>query len=264
MRRVSILGVGKLGEAIAEGLLASGEIGVLYLVERSEERRQHAARRFRATVTVDPLVACRFSEAIVLAVKPNDLLDLCRQIGPALKPTQSVISAAAGVRLERIQEALGGHSRVARVMPNLAVSRRRAVTGVFSPDLEAKAVGGDLFGLLGKCVLFESEAGIDEMTAVGASAPAFVAEFLDAMISAGEENGLKGAREVVLQMAAGTLEVLAGGKETLAEFVARVRTPGGTTAAGLEKFDEGDLRGILKRAIRASIDRSVALGEEIK
>jgi len=263
MTRVAILGVGKLGESIAEGLLASGEIGLLYLVERSQERRQHAARRFRATVTVDPVAACRFSDVIVLAVKPGDVLELASSIATAIKPGQTVVSVAAGVKTERIKAALGGHQRVARVMPNLAVAVRSAVSGIYSENNEARELATFLFGLLGKAIVVPTEQGIDEMTALGASAPAFVAEFLSGLIAAGEATGLPEAREIILQMTAGTLKILADNKEDISEFVARVRTPGGTTAAGLEEFDKGGFRQILQNAVKASIQRATELDSEV-
>ncbi len=263
MRRIAILGVGKLGEAIAEGLLSSGTAGVLYLVERSEERRQEAARKYRATVTVDPVPACKFSEAIILAVKPGDLLELCRSIAPSLNERQVVISAAAGVTLPRIREALGGHAKVARVMPNLAARMNAAVTGVFSEDEAARATATELFSDLGICIQCADEHEVNQLTALSASGPAFVAEFLEGLQIAAEALGMKHSREVVLKMAVGTVQVLAAGKESPGEFVQRVKTPGGTTAAGLEKFERAGMRETLKEALEAAVRRAGELDKEI-
>lgn len=264
MRKVAILGVGKLGESIAEGLLASGEIGVLYLVERSEERRRDAARRFRATVTMDPIMACKFAEVIIIATKPNDVLDLCRSIATALTPDHTVISVAAGVRLERVREALGGHSQTARAMPNLAIAIRKSVTGVYAEDKEAKEEAEELFGFVGKYISCQNELEIDKITALGASSPGWIAEFLDGLIVAGEQEGLADSRAIILQAAFGVLTMLQGGKESLKDFVAKVRTPGGTTAAGINEFDRGNLRTILHEGVKASISRATELDSEVK
>lgn len=264
MRRIAILGIGKLGEAIAEGLLKSGELGVLYLVERSEERRRDAARKYRATVTVDPLAACKFTEEIILAVKPVDVLDLCRTIAPALKPEQTVISVAAGIKLSRIKEALKGHAQAARVIPNLAVAVRSSITGVYSDNAAAREETSALFQLLGKCVNCADDHGIDQLTALAASAPAFLAEFLEGLQLAGEELHIEGSREVVMQMAQGTVKLLDASRNKLSDFITSVRTPGGTTAAGLQQLDAVHLRDVLRTALEASIKRAGELDSEIQ
>jgi len=262
MLRVAILGVGKLGESIAEGLLAAGTAGVLYLVERSEERRKEAARKYRATVSVDPLAACKFSEVIILAVKPADLLELCRSIVPTLTPKKIVISAAAGITLPRIREALGGHQAVARVMPNLAASTNSAVAGVFSDYEPAQTMALNIFQDLGVCYECLSDAEIDQFTGLTASGPAFVAEFLNCLQMAADELGVKNSKEIVRQMAVGTFKVIDSGKEDMAEFVARVRTPGGTTAAGLALFEKFGMRQMMREALEASIKRAGELDKE--
>ena len=256
MLRVAILGVGKLGESIAEGLLAAGTAGVLYLVERSEERRKEAARKYRATVSVDPVAACKFSEVIILAVKPGDLLELCRTIAPTLTPKKIVISVAAGITLSRIKEALGGHQQVVRVMPNLAASSNAAVAGVYSDDELARNTALKIFRDLGVCYECLNDAEIDQFTGLTASGPGFVFEFLNCMQMAAEELGVKNSKEIVRQMAIGTFKVLDSSKESMAEFVARVKTPGGTTAAGLERFEKFGMRQMMREALEASIKRA--------
>ena len=262
MLRVAILGVGKLGESIAEGLLAAGTAGVLYLVERSEERRKEAARKYRATVSVDPIAACKFSEVIILAVKPTDLLELCRTIAPILTPKKIVISAAAGIVLPRIKEALGGHEAVARVMPNIAASSNSAVAGVYSDNELAKTMSMKIFGDLGVCYDCLNDFEIDQFTGLTASGPGFVAEFLNCLQMAAEELGVKNSNEIVRQMAIGTIKVIDSGKESMAEFVARVKTPGGTTAAGLELFEKYGMRQMMREALEASIKRAGELDKE--
>ncbi len=264
MSQVAILGVGKLGEAIASGLLASGQIGSLTLVERSEERRADAARRFHASVTVDPIVPSKYSEKLILAVKPGDLLALCRQIAPIIRPEQLIISVAAGVRLETVRQALGGHRHVARAMPNIAAAIRSSITGVYSDEAEALADTLDLFRAVGRVLTFTDEAGIDRMTAIGASGIGFVVEFLDAMIAASEENGLQESRDIVLSVALGTLKLLDRGNEDIKDFLSRTRTPGGTTAAGLEVLDAANFRSTLRDAVQASISRAGSLDTEVQ
>ena len=262
MLRVAIIGVGKLGESIAEGLLAAGTAGVLYLVERSEERRKEAARKYRATVSVDPLAACKFSEVIILAVKPTDLLELCRTITPILTPKKIVISAAAGIVLPRIREALSGHEAVARVMPNLAASSNSAVSGIYSDNEVAKTMTLNIFKDLGICYECLNDGEIDQFTGLTASGPGFVAEFLNCLQMAADELGVKNSKEIVRQMALGTFKVLESSKEELSEFVARVKTPGGTTAAGIAQFEKHGMRQMMRDALEASIKRAGELDKE--
>jgi pyrroline-5-carboxylate reductase len=262
MLRIAILGVGKLGESIAEGILSAGTAGVLFLVERSPERRNEVARKYRATVTVDPVGACKFADVIILAVKPGDLLELCKIIAPTMTDKKVVISAAAGIVLERIKEALGGHEAVARVMPNLAASTNTAVSGVFSPNELALQSAKSIFDDLGTCYVCSTEQQINELTGLSASGPGLLAEFLNCMQMAAEELGIQNSKEIVRQMAVGTFKVIDANKEDMANFVARVRTPGGTTAAGIEKFEKFGMRQMLREALEASIRRAGELDKE--
>jgi len=213
---------------------------------------------------VDAVAACKFSEVIILAVKPRDLLELATSIASTLNPNQVVISAASGIVLERIRTALGGHLRLSRVMPNLAASINSAVTGVYSDDPLAKSTTLTLFKDLGTCIECDNDNEIDQLTGLAASGPGFVAEFLDGLQSAAAELGIKNSKEIVLQMAMGTLQVLASGKEGMSEFVSRVKTPGGTTAAGIACFEEYSMRKMLKEGLAASIKRAGAINQEIE
>src|ERR1700738_4076494 len=100
-----------MGEALVSGLLGSGWAGPedIVVAEKLEGRRRELAAagglaqlHAGLTVTADPVPA----EGAVVAVKPDDVEAACRAI--AKTGAHRVLSIAAGIPLNRLEEWLGG------------------------------------------------------------------------------------------------------------------------------------------------------------
>jgi pyrroline-5-carboxylate reductase len=199
-----------------------------------------AAKGIHAT-TSNHEVCTRAKDAIILAVKPNVVQDICKDV-VAAKGTALVISVAAGVTLETLERNLPGR-RVVRVMPNTACVVGEAASGYALGALcteQDKAVVQSIFGSCG--IAHElKEILLNAVTGLSGSGPAYVFEFIEALADGGVRCGLP--REEALQLAAQTVKgaaemVLVTGAHP-GELKDRVCSPGGTTIAGCDELERG-------------------------
>jgi pyrroline-5-carboxylate reductase len=202
-------------------------------------------------------------EIIVLGFKPQ-MLD---EVAPDLRRFVDgavVISILAGVELTSLRQRLPGAKAVVRAMPNLPVSVRRGVVALVSDDADEalRSRLGELFRQLGTAVWSTSEAAFGAVGSVAGAGPAYVARFIEALAAAGEARGLDpllaltAARETVF----GTAWLAASTGEAMDSIVARVRSPKGTTEAGLAVL-EAELPSLIERTVEAAGRRSRELAD---
>jgi len=266
--RISFIGGGNMAEAIIGGLQAQGfSLAALQVVEPVEARRAWLGERYglRCCATVDAaLLAC---DVLVLAVKPQQMRaavqPLVGRLGDRL-----VISIAAGLRLEALSGWLGGHGRLVRAMPNTPALIRAGITGLYAaPALAAKdrTRAETVLAAVGGTVWLEDEAQMDAVTALSGSGPAYVFYLLEALIAAGEREGLAAAtaRRLAIETFVGAALLARQSEESLATLRERVTSKGGTTAAALAAFAEANLAAALQRGVAAAAERSRELAEQL-
>lgn len=263
--RLAILGGGNMGQAIARGALRARVIGPdeLIVADLKPERRDELAE-LGCQVADDPR-DCLVAEELLVAVKPQHFDELASRISPLPSP-RVVISIMAGIGSTAIRHALGATARVIRVMPNTPCQLGEGMTGI---ALGEGAEPGDerlaraLFEALGRTVVLD-ESLMHAVTAVSGSGPAYVYLLAELMQRAAEETGLDAATSqlLVVQTIIGAGRMLRESGCTPAELRQVVTTPGGTTAAAVDVFNERGLGDTMIEAIRAARDRGAALGGE--
>jgi pyrroline-5-carboxylate reductase len=262
MTKLQIVGGGKMGEALVHGLTAAGwaqpaELGV---VERLPQRRAELAERHPGVALLDAPVA---SDATVLAVKPGDVAEACKEI--ALAGTARVLSIAAGVSTEAIEGALGSGIGVVRAMPNTPAIVGEAASAVAPGASAAEADVEWAVEVLSSVgvVVRVSEAQLDAVTGLSGSGPAYLFLIAESLIEAGVLVGL--SREVaevlVAQTLLGSARLLQDSDDHVAALRSAVTSPAGTTAAGLHQLELGGVRGALLSAVQAATERSRQLGQ---
>jgi pyrroline-5-carboxylate reductase len=197
------------------------------------------------------------ANVLVLAMKPAALDEVASELNSELRgDTPLAISVLAGVSLERLDTAFPGLG-VLRAMPNIPVEVRQGVICYVPPSGDLPA-GGDprieLLGLLGTTVAVDEDQ-IEAATAVMSCSPAYVALMSEALVAAGEREGLgdQVAHELVIDAVAGTAELLRNrDPEAIRHAVA---SPGGATEAGLDALAERDLEAAIYAAVQASLER---------
>ena len=243
-----------------EGWLLTGAVdpGRLIILTPSEKPAAEAARARGARVNPSS-EALAGAGAVVLAVKPAAWRAAVGSLA-GLAADATVISVMAGVGSEALGEAFSGRS-VARVMPATAVAQAKGVAAVWAADAGSRAEAHALFDPMAETVDLADEALIDAATAVAGSAPAFIYAFVEALARAGQAAGLDA--DAAARLAGGALRSAGAGAETgapLADLIARIVSPGGTTEAGLRAAREAGLDGTADSAVKAAVARARELG----
>ena len=259
---LGFVGGGRMGEALIAGALRSGRSAdSIVVVEASAARCQEIHERYRV-VTAPEATTLRGVSTVVLAVKPQQIAEVCREIADHLTPGTLVVSVAAGTTIAALSAALPGH-RIVRVMPNTPALIGRGMSAVCAGSQVSDDDLTDLMALLGAVgdVVRVEEAQMDAVTAVSGSGPAYAFYLAEAMESAAESLGLSAevARRLVAQTLAGAGELLATSQRNPADLRADVTSPGGTTQAAIESLDRDEVAAAIQRAVVAAAKRSEEL-----
>ncbi|MGH9114885.1 MAG: pyrroline-5-carboxylate reductase [Acidimicrobiales bacterium] len=269
-RSVTVVGGGKMGEALVTGLFRSGrDPEEVRIVEADPARRADLASRHPG-LRVDPdLAGAGPPLDAVIAVKPPDVEAACRQLGAA--GAERVLSIAAGVTVTSIESWLvAGAGRpasapaVVRAMPNtpaLVGAGAAAVSAGSHAGPDDLAWAEAILEAVGTVVVVD-EALLDAVTGLSGSGPAYVFLLAEALIDAGVLVGLARpvARRLAVQTLLGSARLLDETGDEPSSLRAAVTSPGGTTAAGLRALEAGGVRHAVLEAVAAATERSRQLG----
>jgi pyrroline-5-carboxylate reductase len=265
MKRIAILGAGKIGEALLAGLVSSGWSDIV-VTGRRQERIDELRERHGVDATLSNPEAVRGAAIVVLAAKPQDLAALLDEIAPHVTEAHTVVSVAAAIPSAVIERHLADGVPVVRSMPNAPSWVHEGMAGI-SPGAHAReehlAAAEDVLRHLGSVVRVREEH-MDAVTAVSGSGPAYFALLAEAMIEAGLLLGL--SREVstqlVVQTMLGTAKLLRDEKMHPVELREAVTSPGGTTIAAIHELESAGVRAAFLNAIQAAMERSRELAGE--
>ena len=147
-------------------------------------------------------------DAIIIAVKPNNVVAACADIMSSTNTEAIIISIAAGITLSTLENALPGR-KVIRVMPNTPCLVGEAASGYSMGSLAAGDVRSEklvkaIFGSVGIILQVQYEYLLNAVTGLSGSGPAYVFEFIEALADGGVRVGL--SRQDALQLAAQTVK----------------------------------------------------------
>lgn len=263
--KIGILGLGKMGEALVEGIRRTGESKHLQVqaTTRSSQSAADAKSRLKVNCHTDNPKLAGESEVLILCVKPHQAQGVLEQVAPKLTQKHLVISICASITTQQLAEWSGGKAAVIRAMPNTPCLIGDGMT-VFASGRGADAkhlqVAEKIFGSLGKTAVVD-EPLMDGVTGLSGCGPAYVYLMIESLSEAGVKVGLP--RETATLLAAQTLAgaarmVLERGEHPAA-LKDEVTTPAGCTIDGLMALEEGKLRVTLIKAVLAATKRSKSL-----
>ena len=265
-KKVGFVGGGNMGEALIRGLVESNLVPgdkILLADVRADRVRQLADQYGLHAVTGNAALVSG-ADVVVLAVKPQIMAPVLREMLPALKHRPLLISLAAGVSTATITSVLGAYPRLIRVMPNTPALVLQGVTaiartpGLAQDDLETAQ---EIFAAVGRVVVLDEEQ-LDAVTGLSGSGPAFVAIMIEALADGGVKMGLDRTTAMTLatQTVLGAAKLLADTGMHPAALKDMVSSPGGTTIAGIGALEEGGVRATFMRAVERATLRSRELG----
>ena len=264
--RIAFIGGGNMARSLVGGLVArGGDPALVQVAEPVAQLRDGLVRDLGVAVFEHAADAVENAGVWVFAVKPQVMRSVCDGLsGTAQVQRPLAISIAAGITTGQLEEWLGGELPVVRTMPNTPALLGAGVTGLFaSPRVDAtgRGIAESLLATAGATVWLEDEALMDAVTAVSGSGPAYVFLLAEAMMAAGEAEGLPpdAARTLALQTVLGAARMLTESDVAPEELRRRVTSPNGTTQAAIETFEAGGFRALVASAIHAARVRGAEL-----
>ena len=266
--RVTILGTGKMGCAMALGLLRSGrlEAGSLTLANRSGKIPQALQEFGNLRLLTDNGEACRDADYVVLAVLPQQFGEVIPAVSESAPEGACLISIAPGFTVEKLEQMTGRRFPIVRAMPNTpAVIGQGMIAVCENPSVPEDVFAGAvrLLSSLGRTEIIR-ESQMNAVIGVSGSSPAYFFMFLDALADAGVLGGLH--RDQAVRLARQTMLgcALLAAEQDLPPSVLKdmVCSPAGTTIEAVSVLEDSGFRGAVIRAARAAMDKAERMGRK--
>lgn len=255
--RIAIIGGGNLGTALAQGLLNAGyKASAITVTRRSLDLLKPLCQQ-GVQADNNNVAAVKSANIIILAVKPFQVLEVLKQICPALKKGQVLASAVAGVSFEELNTITKGKVPLCRVMPNTAMAINESMTCLsFDNTSPLNNKMTELFNKLGKTVVIEEKL-MEAATILGACGTAYAMRYIRACTQGGIEIGFSAsvASLIAAQTVKGAAELLLQNQTHPEEEIDKVTTPKGCTIVGLNQMEHNGFSSSLIRGIAASYDK---------
>jgi pyrroline-5-carboxylate reductase len=264
-KKVAFLGAGKMGGIILQALLKNGLLSPqsTRATVAHPERAKTLAAKLKVKVGTDNAEAAKGADIIVVAVKPQVVEDVVREISDVVGPKQLVISVAASVPTAMIEKNLLPNVPVIRAMPNTPCLLGSGMTAICKgkhANADNLALACHMFEVVGRTVVLD-EKHMDAVTALSASGPAYIYIILESLAEGGVKVGLP--RDIATLLAAqttlGAAKVVLETGDHPALLKDAVTTPAGCTIDAIMELEEGKLRVTLIKAVVKAAQRAKEL-----
>jgi pyrroline-5-carboxylate reductase len=262
--KLGLLGYGKMGKALVDGLIAQGFLDVANLYIYSPNSSPKAKQEHPGiNICLDARDMADHSDLILLAVKPQVLPSALYELRDHLK-NKAIISIAAGISTESLIAMTDPSTQVMRVMPNLAVEVLKGVillSKSHTLDADNLNICAVMFSKLGLVQLID-EAKMDIGSVLIGSAPAYIAYFINAIkLGAAGQFSDEEALTMIYQTVIGTVSYLQENEIDPNELITRVCSPNGSTIEGIKAMRDHEVESQIVHAVQQSEARAKALGK---
>ena len=268
--KIAFIGAGNMARSLIGGLLKQGFAAKNISASDPAEACLTATRELGEVFTTsDNQLAIDQADIVVLAVKPQVLGSVVTPLQDKLSSNKSLlISIAAGITCESLQQWAGKSVPMVRCMPNTPALLQAGATGLYASSAvteQQKSAAAAILNAVGITVWVDKESDLDAVTAISGSGPAYFFLLIEAMQATGEKLGLSAdtAMLLVQQTALGAARMAQEESVDVAELRRRVTSPNGTTEAAVKSFQESGLSTVVETALQAAYDRSQALAKEL-
>jgi pyrroline-5-carboxylate reductase len=256
--KIAVIGCGVMGGAFARHFAKKHQV---ILFDRTLAQAQNLAKECRGVVAENIADAAAQADSILLGVKPKDLSGVAQVLSGALAKDKLVISMLAGVSLSVLKTHFP-HSKLLRVMPNLALTCGQGVVGMVDEGQLSKEMMKEIDDLLDGMGLnaWMPEAKLEALTALAASGIGFVFLMIEAMMEGGIAMGFTSqeSKDFVLKTMEGAVSLVRQTGKHPAELKLNISSPGGTTIAGLIEMENRGVRSGIINALLTSYNKAKA------
>lgn len=263
--KISFIGCGNMAGAIIRGITAEGAVEAqnIFVFDTNESKTLEIKSETGISIAVNAKDAAEKSDIIVLAVKPNILATVIKEIDGTVCDGKTIVSIAAGKTISFIEENLSHKCAVIRVMPNINAKVGAACSALCSNSAvteEAKAFVTKIFRSVGEITELP-ESSFPLFGVIAGCAPAFSYMFIDAIARAGVKNGMN--KDLALKFAAqtvmGSAKMVLESREHPYKLTDMVCSPGGTTIEGVLSLQADGFESAVHNAVNKAVKKDKKL-----
>lgn len=268
MKNIGFIGSGQMAEAMITGILTADIAGTENLIASAvtEKTIRNIQQKYGICTTFNNQEIAKFSDILILAVHPDIQLKVINEIKNVIKPDAIMITIAAGITLNNMEQAFGRKIKVIRSMPNTPALIGEGMSALCGNDTitetDRKEVD-QLFKSFGQTEWLE-ESLMDAVPAISGSSPAYIYMIIEALADGGVLYGIP--RGKAYRMAAQA--VLGAAKMVLETGIHpgvlkdQVCTPGGTTIEAIAALERNQLRGTILAGMEACTEKIKTLSDK--
>ncbi|SHF31642.1 pyrroline-5-carboxylate reductase [Modicisalibacter ilicicola DSM 19980] len=268
--KVTFIGAGNMASAIFGGMIDGGyPADAITATSPNDDALVQLRDRYGIHASSDNNAAVAEANVVVLAVKPDIMRDVCLDLRDSIQARQPlIVSVAAGLTADTLDEWLGGGLPIIRCMPNTPSLVGAGASGLYAnPRVsdDQRQLTTTLLEAIGLVEWVDDEALLEAVTAISGSGPAYFFLMFEALIEAGKQLGLPAdsAHRLALQTGFGAAKMAQQSEHDPARLKRNVMSPGGTTERAIHVLEDGGLRELFENATQACAARARELSEEI-
>ena len=256
---IHIVGLGNLGSAFLKGLNIVDGIN-LFLYEDLDVVRQSINDEF--SITPDDSIISIQNGVLILCIKPQNINNFFTNNKDKIDPDVLICSPVAGLEIKTIESFID--NKILRIMPNLLIGDNKGfIPYVSNYDGDYFTFKKNVLAKLGAIKEFD-EAMFPIITALSGSGPAWYYELSSQLVNSGQELGLSlDDSEMIIKELVKALPTLVAEDSSFKDLVEQVKSPNGTTEAGLNSLNNDSFDRIILDAIQKATHRSTEISREL-
>lgn len=263
--KVGFIGAGKMGGAIIKGLISAGHPGENIIVsEQSKSTLSDLVNKLHVKPVQKSADVATTSDAVIVAVHPNQFANVLNEIQSFVKNKKPVISVAGGLQCETLESYL--KSPVVRVMPNICAEVCESVSAITAGKNTPKNdidTAEAIFNMVGQTLHIKEEL-FDAFSGVAGCGLAYIFPIIEAMSDGAVLEGIDRSSAIRLAAqtvaGAGKLAVLTG--KHPGPLKDDVCSPGGCTIEGVKTIEEHGVRAAYINAVISAVEKSKRMAKQ--
>jgi pyrroline-5-carboxylate reductase len=266
---IGFIGGGNMAHSLIGGLIANNtDPQHIYASDSNSEKLHNLQHEFNIHTLENNQTIIISSKVVVLAVKPQHFKQVALEIANTVQQHNPlIISIAAGIRTNELQNWLGDNSAIVRCMPNVPALVGCGATGLFANknvSEEQRDQAEAILRSVGTTIWLEKENLLDVVTALSGCGPAYFFLIMEALEQSATQLGLSSdeAHLLTLQTALGAARMAISTSEGLIELRQRVTSPGGSTEQALKILENGNIRNLFSEALKKAQTHAAEMAKQ--
>lgn len=256
--KISIIGGGNMGSAIAIGLSAGNTIkkSDITIIDHNPSKIENIKKSApQINALVNDYTSINQADIILFAVKPWIMEETIKAHKAAMNPRQIIISIAAGIPLQSLSKWALPEAPIYIAMPNTAIAIRQSMTFLVPHNTTDKQNNDilQIFSDLGQAMLIEEKL-LPATMSLSSCGIAYALRYIRAAMEGGIEMGIKAndSKDILVQTLRGAIELLEVNHSHPEAEIDKVTTPGGITIKGLNEMEHAGFTSAVIRGLKAS------------